>query len=75
VFKNGVRNAQIYRNVGTAQFGAGVDLRTPLKLLFAVSLRGEVRDYYTVETPSFGVPVQRTGQHNVVVAGGLVIHF
>jgi len=75
VFKNGVRNTQIYRSAGTAQFGAGVDLPTPLKLLFPVSLRGEVRDYYTVETPSFGVPVQRTGQHNVVVAGGLVIHF
>jgi hypothetical protein len=75
VFKNGVRNAQIYRSAGTAQFGGGVDLRTPLKVLFPVSIRGEVRDYYTVETPSFGVSVQRTGQHNVVVAGGLVILF
>jgi hypothetical protein len=75
VFKNGVPNPQIYRSAGTAQFGAGADFRTPLKLLFPVSLRGEVRDYYTVKTPSFGIPVQRTGQHNLVVAGGLVIHF
>jgi hypothetical protein len=59
----------------TAQFGGGVDVRTRLKLLFPIGLRGEVRDFYTLGTPSFGVPVQRSEQHNVVVSGGLVVHF
>ncbi|MGB2890969.1 MAG: hypothetical protein WBC04_25025 [Candidatus Acidiferrales bacterium] len=75
VLQNGVANAEMHRNVATAQFGGGIDVRTPLKLLFPIGFRGEVRDFYTLKTPSFGVPVQRTGQHNVVVSGGLVVHF
>jgi hypothetical protein len=73
--QNGVANTEIHRNVATAQFGGGVDVRTRLKLLFPIGLRGEVRDFYTLGTPSFGVPVQRSEQHNVVVSGGLVVHF
>ena len=75
ILQNGVANAEIHRNVATAQFGGGIDVRTRLKLLFPIGFRGEVRDFYTLKTPSFGVPVQRTGQHNVVVSGGLVVHF
>jgi hypothetical protein len=74
-FQNGAANTQVNRNVTTAQFGGGIDVRTPLKLLFPISLRGEVRDYYTSETPSFGVPMQRTGQHNVLLSGGFSVHF
>ena len=73
--QNRVANAEIHRNVATAQFGAGIDVRTRLKLLFPIAFRGEVRDFYTLKTPGFGVPVQRTEQHNVVVSGGLVVHF
>jgi hypothetical protein len=73
--QNGVTNKEIHRNVATAQFGGGIDVRTRLKLLFPIGLRGEVRDFYTLETPGFGVPVQRSEQHNVVVSGGLVVHF
>jgi hypothetical protein len=61
--------------VATVQFGGGIDIRTRLKLRFPIGLRGEVRDYYTLNKPSLGVPVQRTGQHNVVVSGGLVVNF
>ena len=75
VLQNGVANAEIHRNVATAQFGGGIDVRTRLKLLFPIGFRGKVRDFYTLNTPSFGVPVQRTQQHNVVVSGGLVVHF
>ena len=53
---------------------AGIDVRTRLKLLFPIGFRGEVRDFYTLNTPSFGVPIQRTQQHNVV-SGGLVVHY
>jgi len=73
--QNGVTNKEIHRNVATAQFGGGIDVRTRLKLLFPIGVRGDVRDFYTLETPSFGVPVQRSEQHTVVVSGGLVVHF
>ena len=73
--QDGVANAQVYRNVATAQFGGGIDVRTPLRLPLPIGLRGEARDYYTLETPNFGVPVQRSGQHNVVLSGGFVVRF
>jgi hypothetical protein len=63
------------RNVATAQVGAGIDVRTSLRLPLPISLRGDVRDYYTLETRSFGVPVQRSGQHNAVLSGGFVVRF
>jgi hypothetical protein len=73
-FQNGVANKQVHQNVTTAPFGGGIDVRTPLKLLFPISLRAEGRDYYTLETASCGVPVQRRGQHNVVLSGGFGVH-
>jgi hypothetical protein len=75
VLQNGVVNTGIHRNVATAQFGGGIDVRTPLKLLFPIGLRGEVSGLLHLKTPSFGVPAERTQQHNVVVSGGLVVHF
>jgi len=75
VLQNGVVNTQIHRSVATAQFGGGIDVRTRLKVLFPIGFRGEFRDFYTLGTPSFNVPVQRAEQHNLVVSGGLVVHF
>src|SRR5260370_16231880 len=43
VLQKGVPNTEIHRIVGTAQFGGGIDVRTRLKLLFPIGLRGEVR--------------------------------
>ena len=74
-FGNGVRNPSRYHSTGAAQFGAGVDVRTPIKVWFPISLRGEVRDYYAVNSPDFGTSVQGGGQNNVVVSGGMVLHF
>src|SRR3974390_3612444 len=74
-FGNRQRNPSRYQSTGAAQFGAGVDVRTPIKVLFPISLRGEVRDYYSVSNPTFGTPVQGSGQHNVVVSGGMVLSF
>jgi hypothetical protein len=34
LYNNGARNPQVNRNTGTAQFGAGVDIRTPIQLIF-----------------------------------------
>jgi hypothetical protein len=75
VLQNGVANTEIHRNVATAQFGGGIDVRTQLKLLFPIGFRGEFRDFYTLGNPSFGIPVQRSEQINLVVSGGLVVHF
>jgi len=75
-FGNGRRNGSRYQSTGAVQFGAGVDVRTPFKVLFLpISLRGEVRDYYSVSNPTFGTAVQGGGQHNVVASGGLVLSF
>jgi len=60
---------------GTAQFGVGADMRTGLKVLFPISLRGEFRDFYTIANPEYGGPVSGYGQHNLVLTGGFVIHF
>ena len=73
--KDGVANREIRRNVATVQFGAGIDVRTQLKLLFPIGFRGEFRHFYTLGNPSFGVLVQRSEQHNLVIAGGLVVYF
>lgn len=70
VLQNGVASTQIHRSVATGDFGGGIDVRTRLKVLFPIGFRGEVRDFYTFGTPSFGVPVQRSEQHNAVVSGG-----
>jgi len=66
---------EVHRNVARGQFGEGIDVRTQLKLLFPIGFRGEFRDFYTLGKPSFGVPVQRSEQHNLVISGGLVLHF
>lgn len=48
VLQNGVANTEIHRNVATAQFGGGIDVRTRLKLQFPIGIRGEFRDFYTL---------------------------
>jgi hypothetical protein len=74
-FNNGARNPQVNRYTGTAQFGGGVDIRTPLQLLFPISLRAELRDYYAMDAANYGTALRQQGQHNIVPAGGFVIHF
>ena len=72
---NGVKNANLFRNAATAQFGGGVDFRTPLRILFPISLRAEIRDFHALDTPAFGVPVGHSTQDNIITSGGFVIHF
>jgi hypothetical protein len=61
-------------NKGALQFGGGVDWRSPVKLLVPVSFRGEVRDFFTGQ-PRLNVISSGGGQHNVLVSGGIVLHF
>ena len=74
-FGNEVRNSSRYQSTGASQFGAGVDARTPLRVWFPISLRGEVRDYCAATNPGFGTAVRGSGQNNLVVSGGMVLHF
>jgi hypothetical protein len=75
LLNNGTPNPSINRYTGTAQFGGGVDIRIPVHLLFPISLRAELRDYYAVDAPNYGTSLRQQGQHNIVPAGGFVIHF
>jgi hypothetical protein len=52
-----------------------VDIRTPIRIFFPVSLRLELRDYYPVNAANYGTSVRQQGQHDLVPAGGFVIHF
>ena len=57
-------------NRGALDFGGGVDV----KVLPYMSLRGEVRDFYS-GTPQLNVNLLDDKQHNVVVSGGVVLRF
>jgi hypothetical protein len=57
-------------NTGAFQIGGGVDI----KFLPFLGLRGEVRDFYS-GLPQYNVSLANDKQHNVVVSGGIVLHF
>jgi hypothetical protein len=72
---NGAPHPEVNRNTGTAQFGGGGDIRTPIHILFPISLRAGLRDYYAVNAANYGPSLRQQGQHDIVPAGGFVIHF
>ena len=57
-------------DTGALQMGGGVDIRGFKRLGF----RGEVRDIYT-GARDFSIATPHEKVHNVVVSGGLVLHF
>lgn len=57
-------------NRGVFAFGGGVDV----KLWRFLSLRGELRDFYS-GSPAYNAPSLSGGQHNVVAGGGFVLRF
>lgn len=61
-------------NNGTLQFGGGVDFKTPLPHL---SVRAEVRDFWSLGTAKSSslVQVSPEHQHNIFAGGGLVLGF
>lgn len=58
---------------GAAQFGGGVDMALPFRVLLPIGLRGEVRDFYTSK-PNYNATNSGL-QHNLVFSGGIVLHF
>jgi opacity protein-like surface antigen len=55
---------------GVFYIGGGLDV----KLISKLSLRGEVRDFYS-EIPPLNINALRTRQHNTLVSAGIVINF
>jgi hypothetical protein len=62
------------KNTGALQFGGGVDIKSPFRVLVPFSFRGEVRDFYS-STPLLNIDLESDRQHNVIVSGGIIIHF
>lgn len=71
---NGTHNTTRGTSGGAVQFGGGIDLGTPIRVVFPISFRLEVRDFYTSK-PTYNVSTSGAFQHNVVFSGGLVVHF
>jgi hypothetical protein len=61
-------------NGGAAQFGGGVDIRTPIRVLFPIGVRLELRDLYASK-PSYNLNTGGGLQHSLVFSGGLVLRF
>ena len=66
---DGTHNTTRGTSGGAVQFGGGVDIRTPINVLFPIGLRAEVRDFYTAK-PNYNVSTGGGFQHNVVLSGG-----
>jgi hypothetical protein len=73
--RNGLDNVDRFTSGGALQFGGGVDIRTPIKVLTPIGLRGEVRDFYSFDTLDFTTPIRNDRQHNVIVSGGFIMRF
>jgi hypothetical protein len=71
---DGTHNTRRGTSGGAVGFGGGVDIRTPVKVLFPIGLRAEVRDLYTSK-PNYNLSTGAGFQHNLVSSGGLVLHF
>lgn len=71
----GARNPARHTHTGTAQFGAGVDIRTGLHILAPIALRAEFRDFYVLNNLNYNVPLSNDRQHHLTLAGGFVLRF
>lgn len=73
--RNGTKNLNRLTNTAALQFGGGVDLRTPYKVLVPVNLRLELRDFYSFEGQKINAPAKNAGQHGVVFSGGFILRW
>ena len=72
--QDGSPNPGVTTNKAAVQFGGGVDFRTPIKILFPIALRAEVRDFYAGK-PNYVVNTDGGFQHTLVFSGGFVVSF
>ena len=71
---DGTHNTGRGTSGGAAQFGAGIDIRTPIKFVFPIGLRIEMRDLYTSK-PKYNLDTGGGFQHNLIMSGGLLLRF
>lgn len=71
----GADNLNRYTSTGALQFGAGVDIKTKIRIWKPIGFRGEVRDFYSFDTLNFATPIKESGQHNLIVSGGFIVRF
>ena len=72
--RDGSHNVTRGTSTGTIQFGGGIDIRTPVKMVFPIGLRAEVRDFYGGK-PAYNVNTGSVLQHNVIISGGFTFNF
>jgi len=73
--RSGAVNARRFTSTAALQFGGGFDIETGKRLIVPIRLRAEVRDFYSLDTLRFNVPLDSNRQHNVVVSGGFVLRW
>ncbi len=71
---DGTHNTTRGTSGGAAQFGGGVDVRTPIQFVFPIGVRVEMRDLYTSK-PNYNLDTGGGFQHNLIISGGLVLRF
>ncbi len=71
---DGSPNPDRFQNTGALQWGCGLDLRTPIRILAPITLRFEVRDFYSLSDPNLNVG-HGGNQHNINVKGGFVLRW
>lgn len=74
-YANGAKNADRLTHSAALQIGGGVDIKTPIKVLVPVTLRAELRDFYSFDAQRINARLDRTGQHGVVASGGIVLRW
>ena len=74
-FVSGAPNTNRLTNTAALQFGGGLDVRTPYRVLVPVNLRFEVRDFYSFDAQDVNAALRNSGQHGVVVSGGLLLRW
>lgn len=71
---DGSPNPDRFEHTGALQWGAGLDFRTPIKILIPITLRFEVRDFYALSDPNLNVG-HGGNQHSINVKGGFVLRW
>jgi hypothetical protein len=74
VLANGMSNDDRFQSTFAIQFGGGFDVRTPIKILTPITLRFEVRDFYTFDDGNLGAGLG-DNQHSINVKGGFVLRW
>lgn len=74
-YANGAKNTNRLTNTAALQFGGGLDVRTPYRVLVPLNFRFEARDFYSFEAQTINAALKNGGQHGVILSGGLLLRW